>query len=116
MEKWKNGTKLKDEYGEYIYKDDGCGNLTLYKLYEEDENKIKYETPDYSFFADEQNSFEILEDEEIDVQSIEKLDEWITRRNGEVTQTEGKILDIANKTNELLKAIKQLDLKIKEKE
>lgn len=78
----------------------------------------KDKVTDMSWYLRKENKFEILseEDEEIDIQSIEKLDEWITRRNGEVTQTEGKILDIANKTNELLKAIKQLDKKIKEKE
>lgn len=63
------------------------------------------------------NQFEILseeDDEEIDIDKIKELYEWVTRRNGEVTQTEGKIIEIGNKLNEVIKAIKQLNKKIKE--
>ena len=70
----------------------------------------KLSVTDYIFWT-----FEILseEEEEIDIQAIEELDEWVVRRNGEVTQTEGKILEIGNKLNELIKAVKQLNRKIK---
>lgn len=107
----KKGDKVQHFYSDEIYE---IGNVDLVSI----ENETELLSDSIGIIEFSNMEFRILseEDEEIDVQSIEKLDEWITRRNGEVTQTEGKILDIANKTNELLKAIKQLDKKIKEKE
>lgn len=57
---------------------------------------------------------ELIQDE-IDIADIQRLDEWITRRNGEVTQKEGKILEIGNKVNELVQAVKQLNKKLEVK-
>lgn len=50
-------------------------------------------------------SFEILEDK---TEEIKKIDEWVTRRNGEVTQSEAKIIEIGNKLNELIKAMNSI--------
>lgn len=58
----------------------------------------------------------IQEQQEIDIQSIEDLPQWVTRRDGEVTQQEGKRLEMAEKINKLVQAVKQLDKNIKDKE
>ena len=49
--------------------------------------------------------FEKLED---NTEEIEELDEWVTRRDGEVTQQEGKRLEMCYKINELVKAVKEM--------
>ena len=61
-------------------------------------------------------NFEILseEDEEIDIYSIETLDKNNTFMFGKVNDQ--KIIDMQNKINELIKAVKKLDKNIKEKE
>ena len=53
---------------------------------------------------------EILED---NTEEIEELAEWVTRRDGEVTQQEGKRLEMCYKIDELVKAVNQIrkDLK-----
>ncbi len=56
----------------------------------------------------------IEEQQDIDIQSIEDLPKWVIRRDGEITQQEGKRLEMAYKINELAQAVKQLDKKIKE--
>ena len=52
---------------------------------------------------------EILEDNtEDNTEEIEELEEWITRRDGEVTQQEGKRLEMCYKINELVRAVNKL--------
>lgn len=55
--------------------------------------------------------FELIEDE-IDIDSIEKLDKNGTFINGKVNDQ--KIIDIQNKINELVQAVKQQNKEIKE--
>ena len=83
---------------DYAYIEDGYYNWLL------------SDGTDMSFLNEE---VELIEDE-IDIEAIQKLDEWVISRNGEVTQTEGKILEIGNKVNELVQAVKQLNKEIKE--
>ena len=87
----KHKTRIKDNYGnEYIYKLDEYDDYTLYEIDEK-----KEEIPDYSKFVDKSFEFEILEDdEEIDIQAIEEV-------------------NYNDKINELIKAVKQLDKKMK---
>ena len=49
-----------------------------------------------------------LNDEVEILEEIEELDEWVTRRDGEVTQQEGKRLEMCYKINELVKAVKEI--------
>lgn len=51
------------------------------------------------------NEVEILED---NTEEIEELAEWVTRRDGEVTQQEGKRLEMCYKIDELVKAVNKL--------
>ena len=51
-------------------------------------------------------------DENARLEEIEELDEWITRRDGEVTQQEGKRLEMCHKINELVKRINYIERKI----
>ena len=63
------------------------------------------------------NEFTVIEEQQdIDIQEIEELPQWTTRRDGEVTQQEGKRLEMAEKINQLVQAVKQLDRNIKDKE
>ena len=63
------------------------------------------------------DTVEIIEEQQdIDIQNIEELPNWITRRDGEVTQQEGKRLDMAEKINQLVQAVKQLDNNKQDKE
>lgn len=105
----KENTKFKDNLGEeYIYKDDGYGGLILYK---EDTLNNEYYTPDYSFFTDKDITFEILseQEEEIDIEAIEEIPNKILN----LEDLEEYIIDYHNKINDLIKAVKQLNKKIK---
>lgn len=53
-------------------------------------------------------NFEILEDKTEEIEEIKELDEWVTYRNGEVTQSEAKTIEIGNKVNELVREINQI--------
>lgn len=59
-----------------------------------------YTTPDYGYFAEKDNGFELIEDETIDIDNIEKLDIGIIT-------TEDRL-----KINELVQAVKQINKKI----
>ena len=98
----KENTKLVDDFNyEYFYEKDECEDLILYEFDNIVHKKI---IPDYTMFQN--NHFKILlEDEEIDIDNIEEFEF-------------GKIEDKTNyetriKINELIKAVKQLNGKIK---
>ncbi|MBR3163570.1 MAG: hypothetical protein IKF17_05685 [Clostridia bacterium] len=106
------GTRFFDNYNnEYKYKNYGSlEELDLVKIEPQGES-----IPDYSMFID--NEFTVIEEQQdIDIQEIEELPQWTTRRDGEVTQQEGKRLEMAEKINQLVQAVKQLDRNIKDKE
>lgn len=88
--------------------------LTLYK---KDEMAGGYFIPDYSYFVDKNNDFELIEEDTIDIDSIEefKIDE------NNFIQTElgafkTRKMDIAflNKINSIIRWAKQADKEIKE--
>lgn len=59
----KEGSRFVDSYGEYIYEDDRSGEKILYR---KDEITGKYETPDYRYFADNCNDFELIQNKNIE--------------------------------------------------
>lgn len=78
-------------------------------------------TPDYSFFTDKENEFEILpeEDKEIDIDSIEELDEeigYIYRDENIKTKWTSNEKILALKQNEIIRAMKQLNKEVKKDE
>ena len=104
----KDGTRFKDSSGNVYIKTNDVGYL-------EDEKGHTILDCFYSLDELALCTFTLIEDNnEIDIDSIEELPEWVTRRNGEVTQSEGKRLEMAYKINELIQAIKQHDREIKE--
>lgn len=105
-EQLKNGTRFLDTYGEYKYEvEDGIGILKR-----KDEITKEWGTPDYSFFTDSENEFEVVEEtEEIDIDSIEEVN--VTDRG---MDTDDCILYYEDKMNELIKAVKQINNKLKE--
>jgi len=83
--------------------------LELYRI-EEKEKTI----PDYSFFADKDNEFELIEEQQdIDIQAIEEFK--IVEPVSVAIVNEETIKVILEKLNEHTKALKQLNRKIKEK-
>lgn len=93
----KKGSRFIDTYSEYIYKKDGIdAELTLYK---KDEITGAYSTPDYSYFVDNENEFELIEEDAIDIDNISEL---------------YSASDTDDKINELVQAVKQLNKEIKE--
>lgn len=113
MENLKNGTKIKIENEEVLYEFDGF-NIK----YEQDGMYLREYVNDKNFAS---SKFEILseEDEEIDVQSIEELDDVLRMEDlecpygrNETMMWEQAIVQ-QNKINELIKAVKKLDKKIK---
>lgn len=95
----KEGSKFKDSWGdEYIYKAnvyiEGC---SLYRI-----EGDKIEVPDYSIFADNENDFVLIENG-IDIDSIEEIE---TDAIGDVTYY----------INDLIKAVKQLNERVKQLE
>lgn len=103
----KEGTKFRDNYNIYILRKDGIGDeLTLF-------NKETYETPDYSYFADNDNTFEIIEEEpEIDIQSYKEL---LLEPLTEEKYNNSDIYMLGTQINALIKAVKQLDNQINNK-
>lgn len=104
----KENTKLIDDFDyEYFYEKDECEDLILYKFDNIVHKKI---IPDYTMFPN--NHFKILsEDEEIDIDNIKELNKNGTFEFGKIKDQ--KIIDMQNKINELLKAVKQINRKIK---
>ena len=101
----KEGSRFIDTYSEYIYRKDGMDEeLTLYK---KDEITGGCFIPDYSYFADNDNEFELIEEDTIDIDSIEELDIDTLHTNGFATDR------IARKLNEVLQWAKQADKEIK---
>lgn len=115
----KEGSKFVDKLykEEYIYsRNEITEELMLYK---KDPVTEDYFIPDYSFFAEKDNDFELIEYEK-DIDDIKELyinDDMKSVAVGKDTikNWTGRSLDItfANKMNEILQAVKQLDKRIK---
>lgn len=108
----KENTKLVDDFGyEYFYEKDECEDLILYEFDNIVHKKI---IPDYTMFQN--NHFKILsEDEEIDIDSISEIElpnyeKWLIMDNKESYELNMKEYKLYN---QLLKAVKQLNRKIK---
>lgn len=94
----KEENRFRDTYSEYIYKRNSFGDLELKR-----EDGEELTSPDYSYFAEKDNDFELIEDE-IDIDSIEELEgivEYSTERNT---------------INQLIQAVKQIDKRVKKLE
>ena len=104
----KEESRFRDTYSEYIYKRNSFGELELKR-----EDGEELTSPDYSYFAVKDNDFELIEDE-IDIDSIEKLDDTCYIMYG---MQDEEIENYHNKTrttiNEILQAVKQIDKKVK---
>lgn len=98
----REGSRFRDTYSEYIYKRNSFGDLELKR-----KDGEEFISPDYSYFAEKDNNFELIEDE-IDIDNIEEYKQEHTERCVDI--------DIRNKINELIQAVKQLDKKIKKLE
>ena len=107
----KEESRFRDTYSEYIYKRNSFGDLELKR-----EDGEELTSPDYSYFAVKDNDFELIEDE-IDIDSIEKLDDTCYILYG---MQDEEIENYHNKTrttiNEILQAVKQIDKRVKELE
>lgn len=103
--KIKEGSRFRDTYSEYIYKRNSFGDLELKR-----EDGEGLTSPDYSYFAEKDNDFELIEDE-IDIDSIEELNDtcYITYGMSEHNKTRTTI-------NEILQAVKQIDKRVKKLE
>ena len=93
--KIKKGSRFRDTYSEYIYKRNSFGDLELKR-----EDGEELTSPDYSYFAEKDNDFELIEDE-IDIDNIEEYKQEHAERCIDI--------DIRNKINELIKVVKQID-------
>ena len=107
----KEESRFRDTYSEYIYKRNSFGELELKR-----EDGEELTSPDYSYFALKDNDFELIEDE-IDIDSIEKLDDTCYIMYG---MQDEEIENYHNKTrttiNEILQAVKQIDKRVKKLE
>lgn len=100
----KEGSRFIDTYGEYIYKKEETSEENI--LYRIDEVTGEYTIPNCSYFTEKGNDFELIKDYEIDIDSIEEYKQEHTERCIDV--------DVRNKINELVQAVKQLNKEIKE--
>lgn len=87
----KEGSRFIDTYGEYVYKRIDAED-EMPSLYQKDDVTGQIVTPDYSYFTENGNEFELIEDE------IDSLD---------------GIVCLMNKTNQLIQAVNQLNKKIR---
>ena len=104
--KFKNGDRIKEIEIGRIYEYDG--EYGFWQIRTDD--YIRINELEVSMIVN--RKFEILseEDKEIDIQAIEELDLWA----GYNASDDKNIIDNRQKINEVIKAIKQLDKKIKE--
>ena len=107
----KEESRFRDTYSEYIYKRNSFGELELKR-----KDGEELTSPDYIYFALKDNDFELIEDE-IDIDSIEKLDDTCYIMYG---MQDEEIENYHNKTrttmNEILQAVKQIDKRVKKLE
>lgn len=101
--KIKEGTKFLDTYSEYIYKRNSFGDLELRR---KDGNELV--SPDYSYFAEKDNDFEIIQDETDEIEEI-KLKESDKEHLTFVGLT------FLDKINELIKKVNEINRKLEEK-
>ena len=84
--------------------------LTLYK---KDTITGEYYTPDYSYFADNENEFELIEDE-IDINSIENINAYKLPENEEDFRQIFEFCRLQyHKNTEIIDDLKQLNKEIK---
>ena len=104
----KEESRFRDTYSEYIYKRNSFGDLELKR-----EDGEELTSPDYSYFAVNDNDFELIEDE-IDIDSIEELNDTCYDVN---IMSDDDLEFYHNKTrttiNEILQAVKQIDKRVK---
>ena len=93
----KEESRFIDTYSEYIYKRNSFGDLELKR-----EDGEELTSPDYSYFAVKDNDFELIEDE-IDIDSIKEMELDV-------------IDDVTYYINDLIKAVKQIDKRVKKLE
>ena len=93
----KEESRFRDTYSEYIYKRNSFGDLELKR-----EDGEELTSPDYSYFAVKDNDFELIEDE-IDIDSIKEMELDV-------------IDDVTYYINDLIKAVKQIDKRVKKLE
>lgn len=98
----KEESRFRDTYSEYIYKRNSFGDLELKR-----EDGEELTSPDYSYFVEKDNDFELIQDE-INIDSIEEYKQEHTERCIDI--------DIRNKMNEILQAVKQIDKRVKKLE
>lgn len=96
--KIKEGSRFRDTYSEYIYKRNSFGDLELKR-----EDGEELTSPDYSYFAEKDNDFELIEDE-IDIDSIKELEGIVEYATEQDT------------INKLIQAVKQIDKRVKKLE
>ena len=111
----KEESRFIDTYSEYIYKRNSFGDLELKR--KDGEELI---SPDYSFFAEKDNDFELIEYEK-DIDDIKELyinDDMKSVGKDTIKNWTGRSLDItfANKINEIIQAVKQIDKRVKKLE
>ena len=116
----KEGSKIVDKLykEEYIYSRNEITNEPM--LYKKDPVTEDYFIPDYSFFAEKDNDFELIEYEK-DIDDIKELyinDGMKSVGKDTIKNWTGRSLDItfANKMNEILQALKQLNERVKKLE
>ena len=107
----KEKSRFRDIYSEYIYKRNSFGELELKR-----KDGEELTSPDYSYFAEKDNDFELIGDE-IDINSIEELDDACYDVN---IMSDDDLEFYHNKTrttiNEILQAVKQIDKRVKKLE
>ena len=107
----KEESRFRDTYSEYIYKRNSFGDLELKR-----EDGEELTSPDYSYFVEKDNDFELIQDE-IDIDRIEELNDTCYDVN---TMSDDDLEFYHNKTratiNEILQAVKQIDKRVKELE
>ena len=107
----KEESRFRDTYSEYIYKRNSFGDLELKR-----EDGEELTSPDYSYFAEKDNDFELIQDE-IDIDRIEELNDTCYDVN---TMSDDDLEFYHNKTratiNEILQAVKQIDKRVKKLE
>lgn len=99
----KEESRFRDTYSKYIYKRNSFGDLELKR-----EDGEELTSPDYSYFAEKNNDFELIQDE-IDIDRIEELTD-------ESEGTAREFHAIMDKINEILQAVKQIDKRVKKLE
>ena len=110
----REGSRFRDTYSEYIYKRNSFGDLELKR-----KDGEEFISPDYSYFAEKDINFELIEDEIEKIYCTNNKQGMITKSsndNEKERELRKYIVNNCKDIDEILQVVKQIDERVKKLE